>query len=144
MSSGHLDVCSSEPNTQSVLEIESSVTAEEVPHKSPEPLNEPQLQSSDDEMYILVSEEERQLQDSRLQLCQESLNGSRQHHEQWADKIVRRRMFALSRLRKLQRSRRERMKFYDDLKLFIVEKSDSTSTPGSESVFSNEGSVKQT
>lgn len=101
----------------------------------------PEVESSDDDEYILVPEEEKKLQEERLRCCQESLDGSRQHYEDWSDKITRRRMFALSRLRKLQRSRRERMKFYDDLKLFIVD-SDRLSSVGSNSVFSTEETVK--
>lgn len=96
----------------------------------------PEVIYSEEEEFELVPESERKLQDERLKLCQESLDGSRQQYEVWADKITRRRMFALSRLRKLQRIRRQRMKFYDELKLHLASERDTTSSMETNSVSS--------
>ncbi|XP_052801872.1 uncharacterized protein LOC128232396 isoform X2 [Mya arenaria] len=70
---------------------------------------------------VLVSESERDLQERRLQQCREALDHSRNAHEQWVDRLTRRRMFAISSFRKLQRARKDRMKFYDDVKVYIAD-----------------------
>jgi len=120
----------------------SEISIEELPRDADETIQQPEVENSDDE-YILVPEADIKIQDERLQSCQETLIGSRQQFDAWSDKFTRRRMFALSRLRKLQRTRRERFKFYDDLKVCIEDGGRVSSVSmGSNSVFSNRTEVK--
>lgn len=74
----------------------------------------------DEDARLMTLEEEAEL-DDRLENQKLNLLKSLKQYEQWSDKITRRRMFALSRVRKLQRNRTDRLKFYDDVKDMVNE-----------------------
>ncbi|KAL4224804.1 hypothetical protein ACF0H5_015500 [Mactra antiquata] len=69
----------------------------------------------DHEDRLMSPEEERELE-TRLENQKLSLLNSLQQYEKWSDRITKRRMFALSRVRKLKQNRTQRLKFYDEVK----------------------------
>lgn len=83
--------------------------------------------SSDDEQ--LLTDEEIAEHKERLQKCQESIKQSVKQYELWAENITKRRMFAMSRLKALQRTKKLRMKFYDELMNFVVDADNSRLIP---------------
>jgi hypothetical protein len=94
--------------------------------------SEPIRGNTDNSAFLDVEERlmtpaEELEQDERIEQSKSRLGTSRIEHENWTEEMTKRRMFALARLRTLQRTRRKRFVFYENMKELISESG--TSSP---------------
>ena len=86
---------------------------------------------------LLLPEEERLDVENMIEKRQQDLIVDQDRFDVWYDKITRRRMFALARLRKLTHAYKDRIKFYDEVKLQLENKSLNKNTNDEESYASS-------
>ena len=83
---------------------------------------------------LLVPEEERLQIDARIEKRQQELLVYQDDFDLWYDKITRRRMFALARLRKLTKAHKNRIMFYERVKMQLEKKVQCEEAKNAESV----------
>jgi len=77
-------------------------------------VNTPQnVQRSDSDM--LVTAAESRLYNERLQRCQVALDDNRKCHEQWVERITRRRALAKASIRRLREASRNRVTLFEQI-----------------------------
>ena len=75
-----------------------------------------------DTVDVLVTEEETQEIDANIEKREQDLIVSQDTYDLWYDKITRRRMYALARLRSLGKTHKKRMEYYDIVKKELEQK----------------------
>ena len=71
---------------------------------------------------ILVTDEENRETDENIEKREHDLIVSQDTYDLWYDKITRRRMYALARLRSLSKNHKKRMDFYDAVQKALEKK----------------------
>ncbi|XP_052066329.1 inner centromere protein A-like isoform X2 [Mytilus californianus] len=79
--------------------------------------DENDMDEYDPDLYI--TDEERKAFEYMLDQRREEIAKQRETFKNWAESITRRRMFALSRLRKIKQCHKERMVFYEQMESYI-------------------------
>lgn len=80
-------------------------------------------QNCDEDEYdpdLHISDEERKAFAFMLEKRKEDLIKQKEKFQNWVDSITRRRMFALSRIRKINKSHAQRMEFYDKIDNYLT------------------------
>lgn len=110
--------------------------------KSKSKVDENDMDEYDPDLYI--TDEERKAFEYMLEQRRDEIIKQRENFKTWVHSITRRRMFALSRLRKINKCHKERMKFYDQIDDYvktadqIIQSNDSPTLDSSMSDPSNE------
>lgn len=104
----------SEGSNEHVMETNQN---DETSHVQEEPQN-----GSDDEYDpdLHISDEERKAFAFMLEKRKEELIKQKEKFQNWVDSITRRRMFALSRIRKINQSHTQRMEFYNKIDNYLT------------------------
>ncbi|KAL8609547.1 hypothetical protein ACOMHN_000603 [Nucella lapillus] len=92
-------------------------------HPEPEPeTTEPEQEVvlEGEELFMVMSSEEEEEWRKRMEEMETNLQTRRDNFHRWHDGFTRRRMFAYSRLRKLQQVGRQRGVFLDDISAYIA------------------------
>ncbi|XP_060068262.1 putative uncharacterized protein DDB_G0291608 [Ylistrum balloti] len=84
-----------------------------------EPITDDDLDMYDPE--LLITEEEKKAFEYMIEQKKEKIEKDKAQFETWVDSITRRRMFALSRLRKLGKCHGERFQFYGKVQEYVKE-----------------------
>ncbi|XP_063400087.1 putative uncharacterized protein DDB_G0286901 [Mytilus trossulus] len=90
--------------------------SEQLP-KTEKLIDESDIDEYDPDLYI--TDEERKAFEYMLDQRREEITKQRETFKNWAESITRRRMFALSRLRKIKQCHKERMVFYEQMESYI-------------------------
>jgi hypothetical protein len=85
--------------------------------KSISKVDETDMDEYDPDLYI--TDEERKAFEYMLEQRRDEIIKQRENFKNWVYSITRRRMFALSRLRKINKCHKERMKFYDQIDDYV-------------------------
>ena len=100
-------------------------------HQQPEtepPSTEPETPTGEEteevvlegeELFMTLSQEERDTWQRLMEEMEDDRKARKEKFGQWCDGISRRRMFAFSRMRKLQEGIRQRAEFYADVSAYI-------------------------
>ena len=86
---------------------------------------------------LLVPDEESLHMDVMIEKRQQDLIAFQDNFDVWYDKITRRRMFARARLRKLTNAHKNRIKFYENVKLEMEKKNGAGLSLGESPIFSS-------
>ena len=73
-----------------------------------------------EELFMTLTPEEKESWEQMMKESESDLKNRKDKFEKWCDGISRRRMFAYSRLRKLQESFKQRASFYSDIKDYVA------------------------
>lgn len=121
-----IDVPQTEDNTQESIDKNDGQNINNDQHgevgtnqlqKSKSQVDETDMDEYDPDLYI--TDEERKAFEYMLEQRRDEIIKQRENFKNWVHSITRRRMFALSRLRKINKCHKERMKFYDQIDDYV-------------------------
>lgn len=73
----------------------------------------------DEELFMTVTQEDHDTWQQRMDQNEDTLKARKETFDKWQDDLVRRRMFAYTRMKKLQNCFRQRLTFYSDVNKLI-------------------------